>query len=208
MDKELTVQERLFLLFQSEGMLRLSEIKKLGIHYEQVRRLYKEGKLKKLSKGIYTIAEYDVTEHHSIAEICKKVPNAVICLLSALIFHDLTTQMPHEIWIAIGNKAHRPRIKYPPIRIFRFSNKSLSEGIEEHTVEGSIVKVYSPAKTIADCFKYRNKIGLDLALEALHDAFRQKKATYNEILHYARICRIEKTILPYLEAIAWERSEH
>lgn len=208
MSQSSTAYEKLLLLVQTKGVIRLNEIEKFGIHHEYVRRLCKAGKLIKLSKGLYASAEYDITEHHSIVEICQRIPHAIICLLSALIFHGLTTQMPHEIWIAIGNKAHRPQIEYPPIRISRFSDKALQAGVEEHTLEGCVVKVYCPAKTVVDCFKFRNKIGLDVALEALHDVFRQRKATYNEIVHYAKICRIEKIIKPYLETVAWERSEH
>lgn len=188
--------------------MRLNELEKMGTHHEYIKRLCDAGKLTKLSRGMYMAAEHDINEHHSIAEICKRAPNAVICLVSALVFHGLTTQMPHEVWVAIANKAHRPKIGYPPIRVFRFSDRALNTGIEKHIIEGCLVKVYCPAKTIADCFKYKNKIGLDIALEALHDAFRRKKATYSEILYYARICRVEKVITPYLESVAWERSEH
>ncbi|OAI50617.1 transcriptional regulator [Opitutia bacterium SCGC AG-212-L18] len=208
MSQNLTVNEKILSFIQSTGMARLSEIKKLGIHPEYIRRLWKLGKLIKLSRGIYTTSEYDPTEHHSIAEVCKQAPNVILCLLSALVFHDLTTQMPHEIWIAIDNKARKPKIESPPIRVLRFSGRSLNEGVEEHIIQGCVVKVYNPAKTVADCFKYQNKIGLDVALEALHDTLRQKKATYNEILHYAKICRVEKIITPYLESIAWKKSEH
>jgi len=135
-------------------------------------------------------------------EVASRVPQSVICLLSALRFHGLTTQAPFEIWIAVDRRAWRPRIDYPPIRVLRFSGRALTEGIETHTIGGVKVHVYSPAKTVADCFKYRNKFGLDVALEALRDVWRAKRATIDELLRCARICRVEGVMRPYLESLA------
>jgi predicted transcriptional regulator of viral defense system len=125
----------------------------------------------------------------------------VVCLLSALRFHDLTTQAPFEIWLAIGEKAWRPRMKYPPLRIVRFSMAALGAGIEKHQIEGVTVHVYTPAKTVADCFKYRNKIGLDVAIEALRECWRARRCTMDDLWHFAGICRVRNVMRPYLEAL-------
>ena len=137
-----------------------------------------------------------------MATACKLVPRGVICLLSALQFHDLTTQAPFEVWMAIDVRARRPRRKTPPLRIVRFSGEALTAGVETHKVEGVPVRVYGPAKTVADCFKYRNKIGLDVALEALRDYRREHPGGMDELWHFARICRVANVMRPYLEAQA------
>lgn len=129
------------------------------------------------------------------------MPKGVVCLLSALRFHELTTQAPFEVWLAIGEKAWRPRIEYPPLRIMRFSPTTLSAGVEEHQIEGVAVQVYPPAKTVADCFKYRNKIGLDIAIEALRECWRSRRCTVDDLWHYAGICRVQNVMRPYLESI-------
>jgi predicted transcriptional regulator of viral defense system len=142
-----------------------------------------------------------VTERHSFAEVAKRVPGAVTCLLSALAFHEITTQSPPAIWIALRKGARRPALTSPSLRIVRLSGPSLTEGTENHQVEGVPIRVYSAGKTVADCFKFRNKIGLDVAIEALKDCLRQKKANVNEIYRYAKICRVSNVIRPYLEAL-------
>ena len=144
----------------------------------------------------------NLPEHHSLAEAAKRVPNGIICLISALRFHDLTTQAPHEVWIAISVKARRLRVDYPPLRIARFSGPSLDYGVTTKKVEGVAVRVFNPAKTVADCFKYRNKIGLDVALEALRDCYRRRKATMDELWKAARVCRVGRVMQPYLESVA------
>ena len=130
------------------------------------------------------------------------MPNGIICLISALRFHDLTTQVPHEVWMAISEKARRPKVDYPPLRIVRFSGDSLDYGAVTQKVEGVPIRVFDPAKTVADCFKYRNKIGLDVALEALRDCYRQRKATMDELWKAAKVCRVARVMQPYLESIA------
>jgi len=184
------------------GVLRPRDLNAYGISREHLRRLHARGQLRRLGRGLYMLPDADLTEHHTLAEACKRVPNGVVCLLSALRFHELTTQAPFEVWLAIGEKAWRPRADYPPLRIVRFSGVALAAGVEEHVVEGVSVKVYCPAKTVADCFKYRNKIGLDVALEALRDCRRRRKCTNDELWHYAEICRVANVMRPYLEAIA------
>jgi predicted transcriptional regulator of viral defense system len=150
---------------------------------------------------MYRLPTHELTEHHGLAEAAKVVPRGVVCLLSALRFHELTTQSPFEVWLAIDRKAHKPISSQAPLRIVRFSGEALSAGVEEHRIEGVRVKIYCPAKTVADCFKYRNKIGLDVAVEALRDCLRKRRVTIDEIWKYARICRVARVMRPYLEAL-------
>ncbi len=147
-------------------------------------------------------ADAEISVHHGLAQACKQVPRGVICLLSALQFHQIGTQSPFEVWMALDRNAARPRIDYPPLRIMRFSGEALTEGIERHTIEGVPAKLYNPAKTVVDCFKYRNKIGLDVAMEALRDCCAQKKCSNDDLWRYAKICRVANVMRPYLEAIA------
>jgi predicted transcriptional regulator of viral defense system len=193
--------KRILELARNFGIVSATEVRSEGIHHEYLRQLCTEGKLVREGRGLYSLPEADVTIHHSLAQAGRAVPKGVVCLLSALRFHEIGTQAPHEVWIAIDRRSARPRIKYPRMRIVRFSGKALSEGIEEHSVEGVPVKIYNPAKTVADCFKYRNKIGLDVALEALREVIRERKCSTDELWRYAKICRVAKTIRPYMEAI-------
>jgi predicted transcriptional regulator of viral defense system len=140
-------------------------------------------------------------EHYSLAEAAKKVPKGVICLLSALNFHNLTTEIPFEVWMTIDVKAWMPKSDAIPLRIVRFSKEALTAGIEEHIVEGVKVRIYNPAKTVADCFKFRNKIGLDTALESLRECWRQKRCTIDQIWKYAGICRVANVMRPYLDSL-------
>jgi predicted transcriptional regulator of viral defense system len=185
---------------KKHGMIRVRDAVKEGIHPENLRRLCKKGLLVKMARGIYIPADSEISQNVGLAQISKRVPNGVICLLSALQFHDIGTQSPFEVWVAIDQKAAAPRIDYPPIRIVRFSGKALSEGIEIHQIEGVEVEIYNKAKTIADCFKFRNKIGLDIALEALKDSRQRKLCTNDEIWKYAKLCRVSNVMKPYLEA--------
>lgn len=185
---------------QERGILRIRDVTEKKIHPEYVRRLCSQGLLVRTGRGLYTIAGATPTENHSLAQAAKLVPQGVVCLLSALAYHKIGTQNPHEVWLAIDRVAARPRIDYPPLRIFKFSGKALSEGVEKKRIEGVSVNIYSPAKTVADCFKYRNKIGLDVAIEALRDCRRQRKATNDQLWHHAKICRVANVMKPYLEA--------
>ena len=160
------------------------------------------GRLLRLGRGLYAAPGYEPGEHQSLVAVAKRAPKVVFCLLTALRFHDLTMQAPHEVWIAIGNKAHPPRLDYPPLRVVRYSAESLSAGVEQHTVESTVIRVTSVAKTVADCFKFRNRIGLEAALEALREARRSKKASPDELWRYARVNRVANVIRPYLEAVA------
>jgi predicted transcriptional regulator of viral defense system len=142
-----------------------------------------------------------VTEHHGLALVAATAPKAVICLLSALSFHQIGTQLPHEVWIALDRRSRRPSLTYPRLHVVRFGGDALTEGVEIHRIEGETVRVYNVAKTIADTFKYRNKIGLDVALEALREAWRARRFTMDKMYLYARICRVERVMRPYLEAL-------
>jgi predicted transcriptional regulator of viral defense system len=142
-----------------------------------------------------------VTEHHGLALVAATAPKGVICLLSALSFHQIGTQLPHEVWIALDRRSRCPSLTYPRLHVVRFGGDALTEGVEVHRIEGETVRVYSVAKTIADTFKYRNKIGLDVALEALREAWRARRFTMDKLYRYARICRVERVMRPYLEAL-------
>lgn len=186
---------------RTQGFLRPADLEARGLSRSSLSTLVSKGKLVRLSRGLYAHPDRPVTEHASLAEIASKHPNVLVCLLSALQFHGLTTQAPFEIWIAIANKARAPRSDYPPLRIVRFGGATLTEGVEEHQVEGVTVRVTSVAKTVVDCFKFRNQIGLDVALEALREAWHARRITMDELWHFAQICRMGNVMRPYLEAL-------
>jgi len=196
-----TAAERLLELARERGILRSRDLAELGLHREQLRRLQARGLLRRVSRGVYRASDADVTEQHTLAEVCRRVPTGVVCLLSALRFHNLTTQSPSEIWLAIGTAARRPKADPLPIRVVRFSQAALRAGVEAHQVEGVPVRVTSPAKTVVDCFKYRNKIGLDVALEALRACWQERRCTMDELWKYATICRMTNVMRPYLESL-------
>jgi predicted transcriptional regulator of viral defense system len=173
--------DQVLALARRKGLLRVRDLAPHGLHAETLRRLCGRGLLMRASRGLYVLAEVPLTENRTLAEACQRVPRGIVCLLSALRFHDLTTQLPSEVWLAVDRRAWRHREKDIPLRIVRFSGAALMAGIEEHAVEGVPVKVCSPAKTVADCFKDRHKIGLDVALEALRDCRRQRKASADEL---------------------------
>jgi len=197
-----TKSDKVLYYARKHGIVRVRDAIAEGIHPEYLRRLCAKGLLMRISRGTYIPSDMDFGENIGLAQVAKRVPHAVVCLLSALLFHDIGTQLPHEVWVAINRKAAKPRIKYPPMRVMRFSGQSLSEGIEEHIIEGVSVKVYKKAKTVADCFKYRNKIGLDVALEALKDCRQRRLCSNDELWKYAKICRVSNVMRPYLEAIS------
>ena len=202
MPQTLTQTERILRAAEARGVLRPRDLDRLGISRTVLARLHAAGALVRLGRGVYALPDAaGRTEHQGLIQVASRAPLAVICLFSALRFHGLTTQTPFEIWIAVDRQAWRPKIDYPPIRVLRFSGRALTEGIETHRIGGVRVRVYGPAKTVADCFKYRNKFGLDVALEALRDVWREKKATLDELLRYARVCRVERVMRPYLESL-------
>ena len=193
--------EQILQIAREAGVLRPRDLISYGIPPSYLHRLYNRGLLDRVGRGLYMLPNAEVTEHHTLAEASKRAPQAVVCLLSALRFHGLTSQAPFEIWLAIENKARRPRINDLPCRFARFSDKAFLSGIETHGIDGVPVRVYNPAKTVADCFKYRNKIGLAVALEALRDCLDQRKCTVDDLWRYAKICRVANVMRPYLEAM-------
>lgn len=193
-------RERILSLAARQPLVRPRDVEALGIAREFLLRLYRQGLLVRPARGVYALADSPVTEHHSLAVAAKLVPRGVVCLLSALRYHGLTTQDPHEIWMAIDFKARKPSVKVPALRVVRFSGRALVEGIDTQPIEGVPVRIYGPAKTVADCFKSRNKIGIDVAIEALRDALRKRKATVDEIYRFAKVCRVGNVIRPYLES--------
>jgi predicted transcriptional regulator of viral defense system len=182
-------------------LLRARELESSGIDRSELRRLTAAGVLERVTRGVYRLAGAPATEVHTVATVLKRVPQATVCLLTALQMHGLTTQLPHQVWIALDEKARRPRLTDLPVRVVRFSGAALTAGVESRKVEGVTVRVYGPAKTVADCFKYRNKIGLDIAIEALRDYRRWYPKRGEELREYARVCRVLSVMKPYLEAI-------
>jgi predicted transcriptional regulator of viral defense system len=194
-------KEQVLALARRKGVLRPRDLDALGIPREHLRRLHADGLLLRPGRGLYVPADARPTENQTLVEACKRVTRGVICLLSALQFHELTTQAPFEVWMAVAATAWTPRVDYPPLRIVHFSGPALTSGVEAHCIGGVSVKVYSPAKTVADCFKYRNKIGLDVAMEALRDGWRRRKATMDQLWKAARVCRMTNVMRPYLESL-------
>jgi predicted transcriptional regulator of viral defense system len=184
------------------GVVRPKDLGAHGIPRSRFYRLAQQGALERQARGIYVAIDHRYTAGHTIAQVARRVPNAVICLLTALRFHQLTTQQPAEVWIALPEKARRPKLEYPRLRVARFSGPALTEGVETHTIEGVEVRIYSAAKTVADCFKYRNKIGIDVAVEALKDFTRRHRGGTADLAGFARICRVTRVMQPYLDAIA------
>ncbi len=184
------------------SLLSVSQLQTEGITRPQISRLVAAGHLKRVARGLYALPDYQLSEHGLLANVAQRAPKAVFCLLTALRFHELTTQAPFEVWIAIGNKAHPPRLDFPPLRVLHFSALALTSGVEIHPVEGAQVRLTSVARTVADCFKFRNKIGLDVALEALRDSWREHRVTMDDLWRAARVCRVTNVMRPYLESLS------
>src|SRR5438067_7946859 len=184
------------------GVLRPRDLDAHKIPRQYLRLASEEGLITRVGRGLYVAASAHATTHHSLAMAAKRIPKGVICLLSALRFHDLTTQAPFEVWIAIDRKARRPSADHPPLRIVRFSKSSIQHAVRTHKIERVSVQIFSPAKTVADCFKYRNKIGLDIAIEALRECRRKRRATSDELWQAAKVCRVANVMRPYLESLS------
>ena len=197
-----TAIEKALRVFKKNKVMRSAEIFDAGIQPRTLYQMRDEGLLVQEGRGLYRLAEEQVWSDPDLAIVSLRIPKGVICLISALYFHQITTQIPHEVYMALPKDSEKPRIQYPPTRFFWISPKPFKAGIEKHTIDNVEVKVYSVAKTIADCFKFRNKIGMDVALEALREGLRYKRCTPEEILRFARIDRVERIILPYLESLA------
>jgi predicted transcriptional regulator of viral defense system len=185
---------------RSKAVLQPRDFARLRLHPQEISRLVEKGELIRVARGRYVLPTADLSENLGLALVSAAVPRSTICLLSALRFHDIGTQAPHEVWIAVEQGAARPRLDYPPVRVTLVSGAAFSFGVERHQIDGVSVRVYSPAKTVADCFKFRNKIGLDVAIEALREALRAKRFTRDELWAASKICRVTTIMRPYLEA--------
>jgi len=184
-----------------KGIIQARDVEGAGISRNYLYKMLKSGLLVKAARGLYALPDAPVTDQSSLAEIAKRVPNAIVCLISALSFHGITTQIPHEIWIAVPRGSWRPGFDYPPLNLTYVSGVAYAFGVREHDINGVIVKVYSPAKTVADCFKFRNKVGLDVAIEALRETWHSRMATMDELVEAAGMCKVARVMRPYLEAI-------
>lgn len=196
-----TSKERVLELARNEGLIRPRDLVARGLPRVALTRLVRQGLLHRVGRGLYAIPDRPVSEHSALAEVARKHPQAIVCLLSALRVHELTTQSPFEVWLAIPNKARAPKIDSPPLRIVRFSGAALTEGIDEHNIDGVKVRVTNVARTVADCFKFRNKIGLDVALEALREAWHAR-VSMDELWHFATLCRVANVMRPYMESLS------
>ena len=194
-----TQRDRSLALLRRKGVARSRDLAELGVARTTLQRLESEGALERVGRGLYRLADANLTEFHDLAVAAARVPRGVICLLSALRFHDLGTQNPREVWVALAPGDRRPVGESPPLRVVRFSGAALKSGIAAHRIEGIDVRVTSKAKTVADCFKYRNKIGLDVAIEALRD-YRRGRGSLDELWRMAEVCRVARVIRPYVEA--------
>jgi predicted transcriptional regulator of viral defense system len=183
------------------GVLRTMQAVRLGVHPRTLYAMRDNGTLEQLSRGLYRLADMPPLGTPDLVAVAKLVPSGVICLISALSIHDLTTEIPHEIYVAIARGAETPRLEHPPLRVFRFSGAALSEGVETHDVDGCEVRVYSAAKTVADCFKFRNKLGTEIALEGLKRYLASRESSVDELMQFARVCRVETVMRPYVEAL-------
>ena len=196
-----TYEQQILEEAKKAGTLRAQDLDHLNIPRVILTRLVKSGQLERVARGLYRLPEFSVSEKEAMVNIALKAPKAVFCLLSALQFHELTTQIPRQVWIGMPRGSHSPKIDYPPIKMVQYSGLAYSEGIERHTIDQVELRIYNSAKTVIDCFKHRNKIGLDIALEALREVLKQKKATRDELFYYAKLMRVKNIIQPYLEAM-------
>lgn len=196
-----TKTEKLVELIRKKQIVRAQDLAAANIPRNYLARLVEQGGLQRLGRGLYATRTLPASENISFLEVSRRIPKGVICLLSALKFHEIGTQIPHEVWIAIDAKAWLPQVDTPAVRIVRFSGNSLCYGIQQKKIGGLAISIYGPAKTVADCFKFRNKIGTDVALEALRDCYRQKKASMDELWEAAKVCRVSNVMKPYLESL-------
>jgi predicted transcriptional regulator of viral defense system len=195
-------REQLLRLVGKLGLLRPRDLQSAGIPRVYLAQLVERGELLKTGRGLYVHAHTALTENHSLAEAAKRVPKGVVCLLSALRFHDLTTENPAEVWLAVPRETRRPKSGVPALRILQFSGEMMISGVENHMIEGVSVPVYSVAKTVADCFRFRHRIGVNVAVEALRDAWQNKKTTSDELWRLAKICRVLNVMRPYFDSLA------
>jgi len=202
MRSAVTHTQRVLQLVRKNGWLRAGDLADAGVPRAVLTRMAASGQLERAARGLYRLPDSGSSEHEGLVTVASKVPQAVVCLLSALQFHGLTTQLPWQVWFAMPRGSHVPRLEYPPIRMVQFTGEAYTQGIETHERDGVKLHVYSVAKTVADCFKHRNKIGMDVALEALKDARAQGRASFDDLWRCAKVCRVSNVMRPYMEAVA------
>jgi predicted transcriptional regulator of viral defense system len=202
MSETFTQRERVLQLLGRHGILRLSELKAHGVHAPTLSRLVEEGLILRSSRGLYQLSDADVDIPHSLAEMAKRAPRGVVCLISALQYHEITLQSPRSVWMAIGARDRKPKISNVSVRFVRFGEKAMATGVTIHTIDLVPVPIFDPAKTVVDCFRFRGTVGLDVALESLRMVLRSRKATLDQIAATAKELRIWTVIRPYLESIA------
>ena len=195
-----TCQKALDTIREMGGTIRTMDAIRAGIHPRTLYQLRDAGELEALSRGVYRLTAQEQISAPDLVIVAKRVPQAIICLVSALAYHEITTQIPHAVSIALPKGSETPRVDYPPISVHRFSETALKEGVETHQIDGVSINIYCPEKTLADCFKFRNKLGMDIVLEALKFYKARKKFNLEKLIKYARVCRVEKIMRPYLEA--------
>lgn len=198
----ITLPRRLARAFRTTTLHRSRDLGRYGISRMELQAAVAAGLLERAGRGLYLLpGSSTVTGQHTLAQVAQRIPQGIFCLLSALRFHELTTQNPPEVWVALPPSAWRPCLDVVAVRLVHFSGPALTEGVEQHRVEGVPVRVTSPAKTVADCFKFRGKVGLDVALEALRETWKARRATMDELQHYAGTCRVARVMRPYLESL-------
>ena len=200
-DRQVTEKQALISAASKTGVIRSRDLAQYGVSRTTLQRMVREGEMYRVARGVYRLPGGPVSAYATLVEVHGRVPDGVICLLSALAFHELGTQSPRQVWIAVARSAWKPVLSDLPVRIVRFSGRALTEGVEHHSVEGVALPVYAPAKTVADCFKYRNKIGVDVAVEALRDGWHDRRFTLAEVQEYADICRVKTVMRPYIESL-------
>lgn len=196
----MTQRDHILQLFNSSPILRSQEITSRGIDPKSIQRLVDQREIDRIGRGLYALPGSDTSNHSTLIAARYIVPSGVICLFSALAYHGIGTQSPRRVHIAVGRGSHIPSTGNHPIHIHTFSEPAFSEGIEEYEMDGTMVRIYSPAKTVADCFKFRGKIGIDVAIEALKDVAQTRKTSVQEMLHFAEVCRVKSVMQPYMEA--------
>jgi|SRR5579884_565204 len=194
-------RERTLELAHRQGILRAADVVPLGISASYLSKLSEKGYLQRVGRGLFSAPDPEFTEHRSLVEAAAYAPKAIVCLLSALAFHGIGTQLPHAVWLAIGLKDRPPRVPTAPVEVVRMGLRFLYEGVETYKIEGIPVRITSPAKTIVDCFKYRSRVGMDVALEALREGLRDRRFTSDELYYYAKLDRVWNIVKPYAEAI-------
>lgn len=195
------VEKAARLFREAGGTLRTAGALRAGIHPRTLHAMRTAGDIDRVSRGIYRLTDTSLSSNPDLVVVAHKAPTAVVCLISALAFHGITTQIPHRVDIAVAPGARTPKLEHPPVRVYRFGGRSLTEGVEKHTIDGTVVSIFGAAKTVADCFKFRNQIGIDVAVEALRRHLRKRARSLDELLRFAEVDRVRKVMMPYIEAI-------